>query len=177
MLDILRETFELHGFAPVETRSVETMETLTRKGEITKEVYVVRRLHAEEGEPGSWTVPGDLHVDEVERLLDRELGDTEAETVGDRRVGRRARVGDRARRGRLGDGEPARHLLGVRQEHPAQHLVAVPGDDGERARELGALPAQTYAFTKRRLRQAIADEVLAGLDGDMAQMVPPTPKG
>ncbi len=44
-----------------------------------------------------------------------------------------------------------------------------------RARQLGALPANAYAFTKRRLRQSIADEVLAGLDDDMAQMVPPTP--
>ncbi len=47
VLDSLRETFELHGFASVETRAVETMAALTRKGEITKEVYVVRRLHAE----------------------------------------------------------------------------------------------------------------------------------
>ncbi len=46
VIDILRETFELHGFASIETRAVEPMEALTRKGEITKEVYVVRRLHA-----------------------------------------------------------------------------------------------------------------------------------
>jgi enoyl-CoA hydratase len=45
----------------------------------------------------------------------------------------------------------------------------------ERARQLGGLPGQAYAFTKRRLRQAIADEVLAGLDEDMSTMVPPTP--
>lgn len=32
-------------------------------------------------DPGSWTVPGDLHVDEVERLLERELAASEAETV------------------------------------------------------------------------------------------------
>ncbi|WP_420175270.1 histidine--tRNA ligase [Luteococcus sp. OSA5] len=50
VLDILRETFELHGFASIETRAVETMDTLTRKGEITKEVYVVRRLHAEDSD-------------------------------------------------------------------------------------------------------------------------------
>ncbi|QIK74029.1 histidine--tRNA ligase [Propioniciclava coleopterorum] len=50
VLDTLRETFELHGFAPIETRAVETMDALTRKGEITKEVYTVRRLHAVEGE-------------------------------------------------------------------------------------------------------------------------------
>lgn len=47
VLDTLRQTFELHGFCSVETRAVETMESLTRKGEIDKEVYVVRRIHAE----------------------------------------------------------------------------------------------------------------------------------
>ena len=50
VLDTLRETFELHGFAPIETRAVETMDSLTRKGEITKEVYTVRRLHAADGD-------------------------------------------------------------------------------------------------------------------------------
>lgn len=45
----------------------------------------------------------------------------------------------------------------------------------ERARQLGQLPGSAYGFTKRRLRQAIADEVLAGLEEDMANMVPPTP--
>lgn len=47
VLDSLRATFELHGFAPVETRAVEPLEHLARKGEIDKEIYVVRRLHAE----------------------------------------------------------------------------------------------------------------------------------
>jgi histidyl-tRNA synthetase len=49
VLASLADTFELHGFASIETRAVETMEALTRKGEIDKEVYVVRRLHAEPG--------------------------------------------------------------------------------------------------------------------------------
>ena len=43
-LRILTSTFELHGFAPIETRAVEPMEQLARKGEIDKEIYVVRRL-------------------------------------------------------------------------------------------------------------------------------------
>lgn len=47
----------------------------------------------------------------------------------------------------------------------------------ERARTLGVLPAQAYAFTKKRQRQSIADEVMAGLDEDMQTMVPPTPTG
>ncbi|MGA4668490.1 histidine--tRNA ligase [Propionibacteriaceae bacterium Y1923] len=52
VLDILRETFELHGFSSIETRAVEPMDVLTRKGEITKEVFVVRRLHADEADAG-----------------------------------------------------------------------------------------------------------------------------
>ena len=50
VLDTLRRTFELHGFSNIETRSMETQEQLLRKGEIDKEVYVLRRLHAEEGD-------------------------------------------------------------------------------------------------------------------------------
>jgi histidyl-tRNA synthetase len=46
VLDRLRTIFELHGFAPVETRAAETLDSLLRKGEIDKEVYVLRRLHA-----------------------------------------------------------------------------------------------------------------------------------
>ena len=38
--------FELHGFASIETRSVEPLEQMLRKGEIDKEVYVLRRLQA-----------------------------------------------------------------------------------------------------------------------------------
>lgn len=43
----------------------------------------------------------------------------------------------------------------------------------ERARQLGQLPSAAYAFTKARLRQALADEVLMGIDADMDTMVPP----
>ena len=44
VLDVLRRTFELHGFAGIETRAVEPLEQLLRKGETSKEVYVLRRL-------------------------------------------------------------------------------------------------------------------------------------
>jgi histidyl-tRNA synthetase len=54
VLDRLRGTFELHGFAPLETPAVESLDELVRKGEIEKEVYVLRRLHAdpESGDSG-----------------------------------------------------------------------------------------------------------------------------
>jgi histidyl-tRNA synthetase len=44
VIDQLRATFELHGFAPIETRAAEPLEQLLRKGEIDKEVYLLQRL-------------------------------------------------------------------------------------------------------------------------------------
>ncbi|MDR0960288.1 MAG: histidine--tRNA ligase [Propionibacteriaceae bacterium] len=49
VLAILESTFELHGFASVETRAVEPISQLARKGEIDKEIYLVRRLHGDHG--------------------------------------------------------------------------------------------------------------------------------
>lgn len=48
ILDRLRRTFELHGFSPLETRSVEPLDQLLRKGEIDNEVYILRRLQSED---------------------------------------------------------------------------------------------------------------------------------
>ena len=46
VLDELRRVFELHGFAGIETRAVETLEQLEAKGETSKEIYVLDRLQA-----------------------------------------------------------------------------------------------------------------------------------
>ncbi|WP_250009392.1 histidine--tRNA ligase [Actinoplanes sp. M2I2] len=48
ILDRIRSTFELYGFSPLETRSVEPLGTLVSKGETSKEVYLLRRLQADE---------------------------------------------------------------------------------------------------------------------------------
>ena len=50
-VDILRRTFELHGFSGIETRAVEPLSELTRKGETSKEVYLLNRLQADPAEP------------------------------------------------------------------------------------------------------------------------------
>ena len=47
VLEQLRRTFELYGFAPLQTRAVEPLDQLLRKGETSKEVYVLRRLQAD----------------------------------------------------------------------------------------------------------------------------------
>src|SRR6476646_4160168 len=44
----LSRTFELHGFANIETRAVEPLDRLAKGGEIDKEIYVLRRLQADE---------------------------------------------------------------------------------------------------------------------------------
>ncbi|GAA1804240.1 histidine--tRNA ligase [Nesterenkonia flava] len=49
VLDTLREVFERHGFASIESRAVETVDTLLQKGEVDKEVYAVSRIHDDAG--------------------------------------------------------------------------------------------------------------------------------
>ncbi|GEN78832.1 histidine--tRNA ligase [Actinotalea fermentans] len=53
VLDTMRRTFELHGFAGIETRAVEPLDQLLRKGETSKEIYVLRRLQEEDAEPAA----------------------------------------------------------------------------------------------------------------------------
>jgi len=62
VLDHLRRVFELHGFANIETRAVETLDTLLRKGEIDKEVYAVKRLAASDDEAAELALHYDLTV-------------------------------------------------------------------------------------------------------------------
>lgn len=60
--DSLRHTFALHGFGRIETRAVEPLDQLSRKGEITKEVYTVQRLHAAEDDAAELGLHFDLTV-------------------------------------------------------------------------------------------------------------------
>jgi histidyl-tRNA synthetase len=62
VLDTLRRTFELHGFAPIETRSVEPVSQLLSKGETSKEIYLLSRLQSEPGAEQSDRQLG-LHFD------------------------------------------------------------------------------------------------------------------
>jgi histidyl-tRNA synthetase len=77
VVDTAQRVFELHGFAGLRTRSVEPLAEMLRKGEIDKEVYLLRRLHAEESEadPGlglhfDLTVPFARYVVEHAGQLD-----------------------------------------------------------------------------------------------------------
>src|SRR5919112_3977953 len=69
ILGALQHTFELHGFAGIETRAVEPLDQLLRKGETSKEVYVLRRLQ----EDTPWTGAAEA-VDAPRSPDDRQLG-------------------------------------------------------------------------------------------------------
>ena len=61
-LDVIRETFELHGYPSIETRAVEPVDRLVGKGgDADKEIYAVSRLAGDEAE-GSDAELG-LHFD------------------------------------------------------------------------------------------------------------------
>ena len=61
-LDIIRETFELHGFSSIETRSIEPIDRLSAQGEdADKEIYAVSRLAA--GDSGDNDTRWGLHFD------------------------------------------------------------------------------------------------------------------
>src|SRR3954451_14674502 len=62
VLDKIRNTFELYGFAPLETRAVEPLDQLLRKGETSKEVYLLKRLQEDPSAGGGDDSLG-LHFD------------------------------------------------------------------------------------------------------------------
>jgi len=48
--DHIRRVFESYGFCNIETPSVEELDVISAKGEVDKEIYVIERLHKEEGD-------------------------------------------------------------------------------------------------------------------------------
>lgn len=76
VIDTLRDEFELHGFQEVETRAVEPVSRLAGESEAAKEIYTLRRIHADPEEKGSGlglhfdlTVPFARYVEEFSGRL------------------------------------------------------------------------------------------------------------
>ncbi|MCB0336990.1 MAG: histidine--tRNA ligase [Bdellovibrionales bacterium] len=63
ILDSIRATFELHGFCPIETPIVERIEVLLSKsGDTDKEMYVLKRLQADDSQEADFGLRYDLTV-------------------------------------------------------------------------------------------------------------------
>jgi histidyl-tRNA synthetase len=71
VVDVARKVFELHGFASIDTRAVEPLDQLLRKGETDKEIYLLRRLQADaEGSDAGLGLHFDLTVPFARYVLD-----------------------------------------------------------------------------------------------------------
>jgi len=62
VLEQLRRVFELHGYTSIETRAVEPLDRLLKGGEIDQELYVLRRLHADDDTDSGLALHYDLTV-------------------------------------------------------------------------------------------------------------------
>ena len=58
----VRRQFELHGFTPLLTRSVEKIDDLLKQGETDKEIYAVQRIHADKDDAAKIALHYDLTV-------------------------------------------------------------------------------------------------------------------
>jgi histidyl-tRNA synthetase len=149
-LDSIRRTFELHGFASLETRSVEPLDQLLRKGEVDKEVYVLRRLHAgdDEGDAGlglhfDLTVPFARYVLENAGHLDFPFRRYQVQ---------RAWRGERPQEGRYREFVQADIDVVDRDTLAGHHEVEIPLVVGEALRAL-PIPPPVIQVNNRKLAE------------------------
>jgi histidyl-tRNA synthetase len=62
VIGAVRRQFELHGFTPIHTRSIEKVEDLLSQGETDKEIFAVQRLHAQKDDEARLALHYDLTV-------------------------------------------------------------------------------------------------------------------
>jgi histidyl-tRNA synthetase len=156
VLDTLRRVFELHGFASVETRAVETVEQLASKGEVEKEVYVLRRLHADpasadDASPGSrLALHFDLTVPFARYVLEHA---GRLEFPFRRYQIQKAWRGERPQEGRFREFTQADIDVVGRDELPFHHDVEVARVMAEALGALDFLPRLRMQVNNRRLLQ------------------------
>ena len=152
VLDRLRATFELHGFAPVETRSVEPLDALLRKssgGEIDKELYVLRRLHADADEGDAGLA---LHYDLTVPFARYVLDNAGRLAFPFRRYQiQKAWRGERPQEGRYREFNQADIDVVGRDELPFHHDVEVAQVMAEALSALDFLPPLRLQVNNRRL--------------------------
>jgi histidyl-tRNA synthetase len=155
VVDGLRRVFELHGFVGVETRAVETVEQLASKGEVEKEVYVLRRLHADPDgppeDPGSQLA---LHFDltvPFARYVLEHAG--KLEFPFRRYQIQKAWRGERPQEGRFREFTQADIDVVGRDELPFHHDVEVARVMAEALGTLSFLPPLRIQVNNRRLLQ------------------------
>ena len=149
VVERLARTFELHGFANVETRAVEPLDRLLHAGETSKEVYVVKRIHDEQGDAGlglhfDLTVPFARYVLENAGKLEFPFRRYQIQKVW---------RGERPQEGRFREFTQADIDVIGRDTLPFHHDVEVARVMVDALRGLDFLPAFTLQVNNRKLIQ------------------------
>src|SRR6478735_2730428 len=151
VIDTLRRTFELHGFAGIETRAVEPMDQLLRKGETSKEVYVLRRLQAEaEGSDSGMGLHFDLTVPFARYVLENA---GKLEFPFRRYQIQKAWRGERPQEGRYREFTQADIDVVMKDDLPFHHDVEIARVMIDALKSLDFLPAFRLQVNNRKLIQ------------------------
>ena len=150
----LSRTFELHGFANIETRVVEPLDRLAKGGEIDKEIYVLRRLAADESEDTAGPAGLGMHFDltvPFARYVLEHAGHLEFPF-------RRFQIqpawrGERPHEGRYRQFTQADVDIVGRDELPFHHDIEVMQVMIEGLAALSFLPPLSFQFNNRKLIQ------------------------
>ena len=151
--ETLGRTFELHGFSPLETRAVEPLDQLLRKGETSQEVYVLQRLQATDEDAGKGPGLG-LHYDltiPFARYVVENAGHLEFPFR--RYQIQKAWRGERPQEGRFREFTQADIDIVGRDELPFHHDVEVARVMVDALRQLTFLPPIRLQVNNRKLIQ------------------------
>jgi histidyl-tRNA synthetase len=176
VLDRLRAAFELHGFASIETAAVESVEQLLRKGEIDKEVYLLRRLHADDDSDAGLGLHFDLTVPFARYILDNA---GRLHFPFRRYQIQKVWRGERPQAGRYREFTQADIDVIGRDELPFHHDVEIARVMAESLAALDFLPPLRLQVNNRKLLEGfflavgIADVVAAMRAVDRLDKVPP----
>jgi len=147
VIQSLARTFELHGYAPLETRAVEPLDQLLRKGETSKEIYVLRRLQGEESSDAGLGLHFDLTVPFARYVLENA---GKLEFPFRRYQIQKAWRGERPQEGRYREFTQADIDVVARDELPFHFDVEVARVMSEAIAAL-PLPAMTLRVNNRKL--------------------------
>ena len=164
-IDSLRTTFELHGFAPIETRSIEPLDQLLRKGETDKEIYLLRRLQAEadEGDSAHGNQGIGLHFDLTVPFARYVLENAGKLEFPFRRYQiQKAWRGERPQEGRYREFTQADIDIVGRDTLPVHHDVEVARVMAEALAGLDFLPPLTLQVNNRKLIEGFYRGIGAG---------------
>lgn len=171
VIDVMTSTFALFGYAGIETRAVEPVESLLSKGETSKEIYLLRRLQAEAAEADAGESQLGLHFDLTVPFARYVAENSGRLTFPFKRFQvQKVWRGERPQDGRFREFVQADIDVVAPDELPAHFEIEVPvvmATAFERLRELG-VPQARISVNNRRVSQGFYEGLgIEDVDGTL----------